>query len=184
MANQDFRDRAQAFWDAQIANDSKVLYQYLPLEDRNRIGSEDFVKASMKKSPLHYLNFRLGESETVGELGWVHVVYDAALAEFPEYPPRHIDLWQTWERQEDEWLPASARRKNDLPKLPPRMRPAEEEQLLAKRVDEFWAAKESEEWVVNIKLLRSSVQELGFIERVPREKRAVPSFPFDTHGRK
>ncbi|MFZ2447316.1 MAG: hypothetical protein WAW37_13235 [Syntrophobacteraceae bacterium] len=146
MAKQDFRDRVQAFWDAQVVNDPKVLYQYLPIEERDRIGSEDFVTASRKKSPLHFLNFRLVECETASELGWAHVVYDASLAEFAEYPPRHIDLWQTWERQDGEWLPVSARRKDDVPRLPPRMRPAEEEQLLGKRVDEFWAAKEREDW--------------------------------------
>ncbi len=34
-----------AFWDAQIANDRSSVPN-LPLEDRNRIGIEDFVKAS------------------------------------------------------------------------------------------------------------------------------------------
>jgi hypothetical protein len=146
QGDQGLRERAQAFWDARVREDWAVLYRYLPVSDRSQVGLDEFTTFSKEKNPFRFLSFELGEMETAGELGWVKQVYTVQATGVSDVPPRKIENCQVWEKIDGNWFPISEKRRAEVPSRPPSMRPAAEEADLTKRVNEFWEAKEKEQW--------------------------------------
>jgi len=146
QSDQGLRERAQTFWDARVREDWAVLYQYLPGADRSQTGLDEFAAFSKKNTPFRYLSFELGHTETAGDLGWVKVVSTAQVTGVSQVPPRKTESWQLWEKIGGNWFPLPAKRLEEAPSRPPSMRPASDEAALTKRANEFWEAKEKEQW--------------------------------------
>ncbi len=146
QADQGLRERAQAFWDARVREDWAVLYQYLPASARGEASVDDFTTWSKKNTPFRYLSFELEQVETAKDLGWVKVVSAAQVSGFTQLAPRKTESWQPWQKTDGSWIPVPAKELADVPSRPPSMRPAEEEANLTKRADDFWQAKEQEQW--------------------------------------
>jgi hypothetical protein len=146
QADQGLRERAQAFWDARVREDWAVLYQYLPTSGKSQEGLDEFITFSKKNTAFKYLSFELKETETAGDLGWVKLVCMAQPKGVSNVPPRKTETWQLWEMKDGNWVPVPTKQLAEAPSRPPSMRPAAEEAELTKRVNEFWEAKEKEQW--------------------------------------
>ncbi len=62
--------------------------------------------------------------------------------QFPGLPPHHMDTVQLWEKRDGNWYPIPKDRQEDVPRLPPRLRPLKEENAVMARANEFWQARE------------------------------------------
>jgi hypothetical protein len=147
QADQGLKERAQAFWDARGRQDWTVLYQYQPGADRSQAGLDEFTAFSKKNAPFRFLSFELEHTETAGDLGWVKVACTARVAGYGDLPPKTTsETWQVWEKIEGNWFPVPAKQLEELPSRPPSVRSAEDEAALTKRANDFWEAKEKEQW--------------------------------------
>ena len=140
------KERAKTFWEARLKGDWATVYRYLPPAEKRGFTEEQFVSFRKEKGPFRYLSSELGRLEITGDLGWVEVRYAIQPAGFPEYPPRNMHLWQIWQKRDHNWFPLPRSKYTQVPKNPPHLRSAEEEALLSERVNEFWEAKEKEDW--------------------------------------
>ncbi len=140
------KERVKAFWDAQVKDDWSTLYDFLRDPGKETDGKEAFAAKQKDKNPLTFLSYSIGRVETDGDVGWVEMEYIAGARKFPKAPPRQVMVWQVWQKREQNWYPLPRERLGEVPKMPPSLRPAEEEAALTGRVDEFWDAKEKGRW--------------------------------------
>jgi hypothetical protein len=145
QADQALKERAQSYWDAQVRQDWAVLYQYLTPYAQSQVGPEEFTASTKEKQPFRFLSFELVKTETAGDLGWVDLISTAQAAGF-SFPPVKTETWEQWEKIDGTWYPIEPKRRAEAPSLPPSLRPALEEAALTKRADDFWTAKEKEQW--------------------------------------
>jgi hypothetical protein len=148
-AKQSLTERAHIFWNARVKGDWDSVYNLLAAEDKAHFTSEEFVAHRKEKGPFRFLSAKLEDVAVAGDLGWVKVDYTIQSAVFPDVPARDVQGWDIWQQRDGQWYPIlkKAQRKR-LPQLPPHMRPAEEEALLAQRANELWSAKEKEDWTL------------------------------------
>jgi len=159
------RERANKFWDARVRQDWGVLYDFLSPSERDKGTRDQFVSQGKEKAPFRYLSYHLGEVETAGDLGWVLTEFEARAVKFDKLPSRRVSQWQVWQKNNAEWYPLTEGRSELAPSLPPRLRPAAEEARLLKRADEFWEAREKQQWGVIYQYC-----DPGFRQRVPAEE--------------
>jgi len=140
------KNRAQAYCDAQVKQDWKVLYRYLPPSARDQVSEDQFTELSKQKMGIRYLSFELEKAETAGDIGWVKLVQTAMPEGFKSVEPMKTERWEPWKKIEGEWYPIPAKEREAAPSRPPSERSATEEATLTKRADEFWGAMEKNEW--------------------------------------
>lgn len=137
----------KTYWEAQVKQDWGALYDVSPPEVKAGISKEQFVAFNLEKNPIVYLSYDVGRVEVSGKLGWADVAWEARAAKFPEAPPRKLREWMVWAKGEGGWYPLPPKKAaEEAPQLPPSVRPAGEEAALAKRVDQFWQAREADRW--------------------------------------
>jgi hypothetical protein len=136
------RDRATLFWEARVKADAKAAYAFLTEEEKAKISKEQFEKTFKDKSAFRYFRYKIGDVEVDDELGWVFTEYEAAPVRFEKLPPKQVKLWQVWEERDGEWFPLPRERKDQAPKLPPKLRPLKEEAAVIARTNTFWQARE------------------------------------------
>jgi hypothetical protein len=146
QADKGLKERAQAFWDARVREDWAVLYRYQPGSDKSQAGLDEFTAFNKKNSVFRFLSFELGQTETAGDLGWVKVVSTAQPTGVSHVAPKTTESWQLWEKVSGDWFPIPAKRLSEVPSRPPSMRSAADEAELTKRANDFWEAKEKEQW--------------------------------------
>ncbi|ABA57240.1 hypothetical protein [Nitrosococcus oceani] len=150
------KDRASVFWKARVQEDWATVYNFLPSETRSKTAKEQFVAFRQKKGPFRYLSSEIGKVAVAGDKGWVELHYTAQPYNYPEISPDRIEMWEPWQIREKQWYPVPPQLREQMPKLPPHLRPAEEEAALSRRADEFWKAKEAQNWDLIYRFLEPS----------------------------
>jgi hypothetical protein len=160
-------ERATAFWEARVKGDWATVFDYLSESERKGGTKEQYVTFSKEKGPFHYLSFKLGDVEVEGDVGWVKTAFEVEPMKFPGLPPNKLDTWQVWEKRDGKWYPIPNERQQEVPKLPPRpdLRNLKEESAVIGRANEFWQAREKEDY-------KSVYQYLppAFREKVPADE--------------
>jgi len=139
-------ERATAFWQARVKGDWATVYDYLAESEKQGGTKEQYVTFSKEKGPFHYLSYKLGNVEVDGNVGWVKTAFEVEPTRFPGLPPNKIDTWQPWEKRDGQWYPIPHEQLQDVPKLPPNLRPLKEESAVIARANEFWQAREKEDY--------------------------------------
>jgi hypothetical protein len=137
---------ARNFLEAKVKGDQATIYKYLSSEERGELTEEQFLAQMRGKEEFQFLSYKLGAVETAKDIGWVETETTAKLAKYPSLPPRTVHRWEVWRKRGDDWRPLSINQEDEAPKLPPSLRPAEEEAVLARRANDFWEAKEKGNW--------------------------------------
>ncbi len=140
------RERASLLWKALVAEDWVTEYQFLSPEEAATITKEAFVSLRNEKWLLRYLSATVGKAVSSNDIGWVEVTLNFRLKNYPEIRPEQRTTWDLWQRKDGQWYRVSENRHEHVPKLPPHLRPAEEESSLSQRVHAFWQAREQQEW--------------------------------------
>ncbi len=118
-----------------------------------------------KRGPSAIFPTRLGEVEVEGDTGWVKAAYELEPARFPGLPPHKVNTWQVWEKWEGKWFPIPKDRQEEVPKLPPRLRPVKDESAVMARANEFWKAREKDDYKAVYQMLPPA-----FREKVPADE--------------
>lgn len=137
---------ARNFWEAKVKGDQVKVYKYLSSEERGGLTEEQFLAQMREKEEFQFLSYKLGVVETAKDIGWVETETTVKLAKYPTLPPRTTHRWEVWRKSGDDWRPVSINRGDEAPKLPPSLRPAEEEAALARRANDFWEARGKGNW--------------------------------------
>jgi mRNA-degrading endonuclease YafQ of YafQ-DinJ toxin-antitoxin module len=137
--------RARQFWEAEVKQDWGTVYDLSIPEERANATREQYVAFRREKGPFQYLTAQIGEVAVAGDIGWVQVAYDVRPLNYPEVKPHHIQIWDLWHKR-DTWYPVPKPQRDQFPKLPPHLRPADEEAALSKRAHDYWQAKETQDW--------------------------------------
>lgn len=138
--------QAKRFWAAEVQKDWGTVYDMSSPADRGTLSREQFAVFRDERGPYHYLKAKIDQNIVVGDFAWVHVQYEYKLPPYPDVPPRAGDEWHRWQKTSDGWQPVPRDELPMWPKLPPQMRPAADEAALAKRANEFWHAKATQDW--------------------------------------
>lgn len=137
---------ARNFWEAKVKGDHAKVYKYLSSEERGELTEEQFLAQMRGKQAYQFISYKLGAVETAKDLGWVETETTVKLEKYPTLPPRTVHRWEVWRKMGDDWRPLPIKREDEAPKLPPSLRPAEEETALAKRANDFWESKKRGDW--------------------------------------
>ena len=140
------KERATAYWEARIKGDWATEYDFLSEAKRESTTKEEYVTATKDYGPFRYLSYKLGTVETAEDTGWVKVSYASEPVLFPGIPPAHEDRWELWEKIDGKWFPVEPAQLENLPRLPPSLRPLKEEAAVTARANEFWKAREKEDY--------------------------------------
>lgn len=140
------REQATKFWEARLKADWAVVYDYLSEEERTGKTKEKYVELMKEAGPWRYLHYKMGAVETVDDMGWVKIEYAAEPVKFPGIKPKRVDHWEKWEKVDNRWLLLPAKRLVELPQLPPSQRPLNEEKAVKARAEEFWKAREKNDY--------------------------------------
>jgi len=139
------KERAESFWTARVKGDWATVYDYLPEREKGSFTREQFVSFRREKGPFRYFSFTLGDIEIADQVGWVEMSSKTGLADYPGLTPKQTKSWQIWYKEEGKWCPLPGEQREEVPGLPPRFRSGEDEELLKRRADEFWNAKEAQD---------------------------------------
>jgi glucan-binding YG repeat protein len=139
-------ERADLLWKALVAEDWATEYQFLSPEEATTITKDTFVSLRKEKWLLRYLSATVGKAVSSNDIGWVEVSLNFRLNNTPEIQPEQRTTWDLWQRKDGQWYRVSAQQREHVPKLPPHLRPAEEESSLSQRIHAFWQARERQEW--------------------------------------
>jgi hypothetical protein len=145
-ATRALRERASQLWEARVDHDWAAVYHLLPGEERSKFSEESFTSFREKKGPLHIVSAELGEIAVAADMGWVEVTYKARFVPQPQVPLSEVTIWDIWQETNGHWHPLPKSQRPYVPSRPPNHRPAAEEASLSKRVNEFWSAKETQDW--------------------------------------
>ena len=159
------RARATVYWEARVKGDWATDYDFLSEAKRESATREQYVARTKDFGPFRYLSYKLSAAETAGDTGWVKVAYDSEPVLFPGIRPSHVDRWELWEKIDGKWFPVEPTQLEDLPKLPPSLRPMKEEAAVTGRANEFWKAREKEDYAAVYQLCSP-----GFRAKVPAEE--------------
>ncbi len=163
------REQAKAFWEARVKGDWATVYGYLLESERMGLAKEQYVEQSKERGPWRYLHYKMGTVETDEDLGWVDIEFAAEPVLFPGIKPKLVKRWEQWEKVDDKWLTVTGKRIQELPQLPPSLRPVKEEKVVMARVDEFWKAREKNDYARVYELcspgMRKKVSRAEFLEK-------------------
>jgi hypothetical protein len=140
------KERATILWEARVKGDWATVFDYLSETEKKGGTKEQYVAFSKEKGPFRYLSYKLGDVDVEGDVGWVRTAYEIEPTRFPGLPPNKLDTWQVWENKDGKWFPIANEQQQDLPKLPPRLRPLKEESAVIARANEFWQAREKDDY--------------------------------------
>jgi len=140
------RERATLYWEARVKGDWATEYDFLPEAKREATPKEEYVAKAKDYGPFRYLSYKLSAAETADDTGWVKVAYASEPVLFPGIRPSHADRWEQWEKIDGKWFPVDPARSEELPKLPPSLRPLKEEAIVIARANEFWKAREKNDY--------------------------------------
>jgi hypothetical protein len=140
------QERAKEFWEARVKGNWATVYDYLSETELGGRTKEQYVAFSKEKGPFTFLSYKLGEVEVEGNVGWVKTVCDFTPTQFPGVRPTHMDRWEIWEKEDGKWYPVPRQLYENYAKLPPRLRPLDEEKAVTARVNGFWQAREKSDY--------------------------------------
>lgn len=140
------REYATKFWEARVKGDWATVYDYLSPEERSGKTRDKFIETSKQTGPWRYLHYKIGAVEAADDMGWVKIEYSQEPVQFPGIKPKIVDRWEKWEKVEGRWTLVPAQRFQQTPQLPPSLRPLEEEKALKARAEEFWKAREKNDY--------------------------------------
>lgn len=159
------REQAKIFWEARVKGDWATVYDCLSESERMGVSKEAFVEKNKTGGPFRYLRYKLGEAETADDMGWLKVEYEAEAVRFPGLPARRTERWSYWEKLDGKWYEITGKRVEEIPKLPPSMRPLKEEKAVSARADEFWKAREKGDYAAIYQLCSPAYR-----QQIPREE--------------
>jgi hypothetical protein len=168
-------DRAKALWEARVKGDWGTVFEYLAETEKKTGTKEEYIAFSKEKGPFRYLSYKLEDVDVEGSVGWVKTAYELEPTRFPGLPPNKVNTWQVWEKRDGQWFPIPNERQLEVPKLPPRLRPLKDENAVMARANEFWQAREKDDYKAVYQYLPPA-----FREKVPAEeflgKKALNSY--------
>ncbi len=138
-------DRAEQLWQARQEEDWSTVYRFQLFPEGEEVAEADFAQWSENEEPFRYPSFRLGESVSDGEFGWVEVTCQTAMRRFPDLPPREVSRWEKWRRVDGVWFPVPADQLESYPTAPAE-RDLPEEARLRQRFEESWAVRLAQDW--------------------------------------
>jgi hypothetical protein len=144
---------AAAFWHAQESEDWSKLYQILSPKDLSGIPEKQFVDAKARREKLRYSAVQVTGAEIDGDFGWTEVDYSYRPKGFEGIPPVPVHQWDAWRKEAGTWRPLPPERRSEAPAFPPSLRARDEEAALMRRMDEFWAARETGNWSALYRML-------------------------------
>lgn len=147
------RAQAEVFWQAREAEDWAKCYEILSPEDVAGISQQEFIEGKQQQEKLRYSAVSVQDVQVDGAYGWVDVSYRYLPKGFESLPPKDTRVWDVWRRENGVWRPLLPQRLMEAPKLPPTLRSQEDETILAKRIEQFWAARETQDWAALYQLL-------------------------------
>lgn len=140
-----FEQRVKSFWEYQFKDDWGALYDYLSPSVKAQLTKEKFIKAKTESAPLQYISYNLGNMETSADLGWAEVSFTAKVKLTPDKPDKQLKIWQLWRKDDDgKWNIMAPEEAATQPYFPPSIRAKLDVADLARRVDEFWRAQETQ----------------------------------------
>lgn len=140
------REQVKAFWEARVKGDWATVYDYLFENERMGLTKEKYVEQSKERGPWRYLHYKMGAVETDEDVGWVDIEFAAEPVLFPGIKPKLVKRWEQWEKVDGKWLVVTGKHTQELPQLPPSLRPVKEEKAVKARADEFWKAREKNDY--------------------------------------
>lgn len=144
--SKDLREHAKAFWEARVKGDWAKVYDFLSESEQAGLTKEKYVEQNKQRGPWRYLNYKMGSVEAADGLGWVDIEYAAEPVLFPGIKPKLVKRWEQWEKEDGKWLTVTGKRIQELPQLPPSLRPLKEEKAVIARAEEFWKAREKNDY--------------------------------------
>jgi hypothetical protein len=170
-AKQSLTERAHTFWNARIKGDWDTVYGFLSADETERLTKEEFVRYRKEKGPFRFLSAKIEDVAVADDLGWVKVNYTIQSAVFPDVPAREVQAWHIWQKRNSQWYPILKKaQREQLPQLPPQVRPAAEEASLAQRANELWSAKEKQDWALIYPYLEPAFREKVSEEELKKSK--------------
>lgn len=171
---QALRARAQAYWDNQVKGDWAAVFPFLYPADRINMSVEQFV-TRQQSWMFRYLAAEVVDAAVANNLGWVQVNYTIEFKRLqenlPALEPKRLQVWEPWEKRDAWYVLSTKEQRERVPSLPPRLRPAAEEAVLARRVEEFWQARQALDWAQAYQYLepayREQVSKETFLQRKP-----------------
>jgi hypothetical protein len=152
-------ERATAFWQARVAGDWGRVFEYAPQAEQQAGSKEQFIAYSKENGPFNYLSFKVGEIEIDADVGWVKMEYTLEPMRFKGLAPQKVNTWQIWEKIDGKWSPMYGDRQDLVPKLPPSLRSVKEESAVMARADEFWKAREKNDYAAVYRLCAPAFRE-------------------------
>jgi hypothetical protein len=147
------RAQAEAFWQAREAEDWAKFYEILSPEEVAGISRQEFVEGKQQQEKLRYSAVKVQDVQVDGHYGWVDVSYRYSPKGYEGLPPKEARIWDVWRRESGVWRPLLPPRLMEAPKLPPTLRSRDEETVLARRIEQLWAAREAQDWAALYPLL-------------------------------
>lgn len=163
--SQALKESAKVLWEARVKGDWATVYDFLSDADIGGLTKEQYVAVSKEKGPFTYLSYTLGEVDVDGSLGWVKTACDYYPTQFKGVRPTRMDRWELWEKVEGKWYPVPRQEYENYPKLPPRLRPLNEEKAVTARANAFWQAREKDDYAAVYQLCSPA-----FRENIPMEE--------------
>ena len=147
------RLRAEAWWQAQQTENWVKYYEFLVPGDLSEKSQQAFVERMKKDSKLNLSRAVVHDTQVDGDLGWVDVSYRYTPKGYEGLTPTEFRGWEVWHKENGVWRPLYSPQRNAAPRLPPLLRSQVEETILAKRIEQFWAAREAQDWSTVYQLL-------------------------------
>lgn len=154
------RTNAAEYWQAREAEDWAKLYEILSPEDLAGFSQQEFVKNKQQYEKLRYSAVKVQDVQVDGDYGWVDVSYRYSPKGYEGLPPKEARIWDVWRKENGVWRPLSPPRLMEAPKLPPTLRSRDEETVLARRIEQFWVAREAQDWAALYPLLEPAYRAL------------------------
>jgi hypothetical protein len=140
------RTQAGEFWQARIKADWATVYKYLTPEEKRTITRDEFTAKAKGENPFIYHQCKVTAVETDGDLGWVKVESSLQPVRYPDLPAQQVQLWQVWKMGDENWYLLPKELEETMPTAPPSLRSRGEEEVLSQKANEYWVAKEEQDW--------------------------------------
>lgn len=142
---QSLQSAVKRLWDARVAQDWLVVYDYQQFRNAVNTTPAEFAKWSQENEPFLIKSYEIADTAVEGDFGWAKVNYVTSVRKFPDLPPTHTTREEKWQRVDGAWKLVPPAELADYPENP-HSRDLEAEKVLRQRFEQSWKARVDRDW--------------------------------------
>ncbi len=138
-------DAAMRVWEARVAEDWAVVFEYQRLVGDEQYDVEQYIAWSKQNEPFVIHSYQFEDISIENDIGWVTLKCESTIRQFPNAAPKTTARIEKWQLIDDKWKIVPPQ-EYDLHNESPYVRDIDAENVLRERFEESWQARLESDW--------------------------------------